>query len=143
MKAGRHLLLLMAATGRCVPDRDWTPSLLLCSDCASTQQPLPAPARHAPDLLGLPAGVKTLVVAFGSAPGVPNWGGLLKRLVQSEIDRHQLAFDILYVVDGARMWYSGTARGALYRQTAMMTNRSRSPAQLGRPMHSRVQVAVL
>lgn len=53
------------------------------------------------------AGQKTVVVAFGSAPGVPNWGGLLKRLVQQDFERHHLAFDILYVVDGARNWYNG------------------------------------
>ena len=47
------------------------------------------------------------MVAFGSAPGVPNWGGLLKRLVKQDFERHHLAFDILYIVDGARMWYSG------------------------------------
>ena len=44
----------------------------------------------------------TLVVAFGSAPGVPNWGGVLKKV------RHcsQAPFDILYVVDPARSWYT-------------------------------------
>lgn len=48
-----------------------------------------------------------LVVAFGSAPGVPNWGGLLKRLAADLEQSLGLGFDVLYVVDGGRQWYSG------------------------------------
>ncbi|XP_057819113.2 uncharacterized protein LOC131032188 isoform X5 [Cryptomeria japonica] len=49
----------------------------------------------------------TVVVAFGSAPGVPNWGGLLRR-VKAEMTASNIlpAFDILYVVDGRRSWYT-------------------------------------
>ncbi|CAM6122601.1 unnamed protein product [Calypogeia fissa] len=48
-----------------------------------------------------------LVVAFGSAPGVPNWGGLLKKVKVSMRQRSILpVFDILYVVDSARSWYT-------------------------------------
>ena len=48
-----------------------------------------------------------LVVAFGSAPGVPNWGGLLSRVRNSAQDAAHDCFDILHVVDPARSWYNG------------------------------------
>lgn len=58
---------------------------------------------------------RTLVVAFGSAPGTPNWGGLLSRVYAAAeedagdstepIDAAQ--FDVLYVVDPCRAWYGG------------------------------------
>ena len=51
-----------------------------------------------------------LVVAFGSAPGTPNWGGALRR-VRKDLDASTLhadvSFDILYVVDPERSWYHG------------------------------------
>eukprot|EP00898_Chlorokybus_atmophyticus_P002308 jgi/Chlat1/3078/Chrsp21S03388 len=52
----------------------------------------------------LPSGnARALVVAFGSAPGVPNWGGILNCIrKQSSSD----AFDVLYVVDPSRTWYT-------------------------------------
>ena len=46
-------------------------------------------------------------MAFGSAPGVPNWGGLLSRVRKAAQDSAHDCFDILYVVDPARSWYSG------------------------------------
>ncbi|GBG71064.1 hypothetical protein CBR_g8363 [Chara braunii] len=53
-----------------------------------------------------------LVVAFGSAPGVPNWGGLLKRVKNClESKGFPAAFDTLYVVDPRRSWYSHSKRG--------------------------------
>lgn len=56
-----------------------------------------------------PSAKKALVVAFGSAPGVPNWGGLLKRVELAGAAQPDWAsFDILYVVDGSRSWYEGT-----------------------------------
>ena len=48
-----------------------------------------------------------LVVAFGSAPGVPNWAGLLSRMRKSAQDPAHECFDVLYVVDPARSWYNG------------------------------------
>lgn len=48
-----------------------------------------------------------LIVAFGSAPGVPNWGGLLGRLRKAMPSGCQDKFDILFVVDPLRSWYSG------------------------------------
>ena len=49
-----------------------------------------------------------VVVAFGSAPGVPNWGGLLKRVeLAGAADPDWQSFDVLFVVDGARSWYDG------------------------------------
>ncbi len=49
-----------------------------------------------------------LVVAFGSAPGVPNWGGLLKRVeLAGAADPNWQSFDVLFVVDGSRSWYDG------------------------------------
>ena len=50
-----------------------------------------------------------LIVAFGSAPGTPNWGGALRR-VRDDFDKDSHAdvnFDILYVVDPERSWYHG------------------------------------
>lgn len=50
---------------------------------------------------------KVLVVAFGSAPGVPNWGGLLHRVRRAATEDAENDFDILFVVDPARSWYGG------------------------------------
>ena len=52
-------------------------------------------------------GRRALVVAFGSAPGEPNWGGLLARLRADAAEPAHTAFDVLYVVDGGRSWYGG------------------------------------
>jgi hypothetical protein len=83
-----------------------------------------------PAVLRDPEGVDSekspiLIVAFGSAPGVPNWGGLLKKLRNDVVSRGEknvggaganaalavqcarLGFDILYVSDTARSWYGG------------------------------------
>jgi Leucine-rich repeat (LRR) protein len=50
-----------------------------------------------------------LVVAFGSAPGVPNWAGALRRVREDfDNDSHaDINFDILFVVDPHRSWYGG------------------------------------
>lgn len=48
-----------------------------------------------------------LVVAFGSAPGVPNWGGLLRRVRNAAASDQEADFDVLYVVDPSRSWYDG------------------------------------
>ncbi len=49
-----------------------------------------------------------LVVAFESAPGVPNWGGLLKRVeLAGAANPNWQSFDVLFVVDGSRSWYDG------------------------------------
>ena len=50
-----------------------------------------------------------LVVAFGSAPGVPNWGGAIRRIRENfDNDSHaEINFDVLYVVDPHRSWYGG------------------------------------
>lgn len=50
---------------------------------------------------------KVLVVAFGSAPGVPNWGGLLHRAREAAAEDAEKDFDVLFVVDPARSWYGG------------------------------------
>lgn len=55
------------------------------------------------------AGDRVLVVAFGSAPGVPNWGGLLARVSKAAQDAAHECFDVLFVVDPGRSWYSGEA----------------------------------
>lgn len=53
-----------------------------------------------------------VVVAFGSAPGVPNWGGLLRRVkVAMLADNKTPAFDVLYVVDSRRSWYTENKMG--------------------------------
>lgn len=66
-----------------------------------------------------------LIVAFGSAPGLPNWGGLLKKLKADIVTRGKNnaggagtnaaaavataedGFDVLYVTDTTRSWYHG------------------------------------
>lgn len=45
-----------------------------------------------------------LIVSFGSAPGVPNWGGLLKKLQKNV--KNGDAYDVLYVCDVERSWYA-------------------------------------
>ena len=55
------------------------------------------------------AGDRVLVVAFGSAPGVPNWAGLLSRMRKTAQDAAHECFDVFYVVDPARSWYNGKA----------------------------------
>jgi hypothetical protein len=50
---------------------------------------------------------RVLVVAFGSAPGVPNWGGLLKRIRVAGTEPAHNDFDVLFVVDPYRGWYCG------------------------------------
>ena len=51
-----------------------------------------------------------LVVAFGSAPGVPNWGGLLKRVeLAGAANPDWQSFDVLFIVDGSRSWYNGAS----------------------------------
>jgi Leucine-rich repeat (LRR) protein len=50
---------------------------------------------------------QVLVVAFGSAPGVPNWGGLLKRIRAAGTEPAHNDFDVLYIVDPHRGWYCG------------------------------------
>lgn len=70
-----------------------------------------------------------LIVAFGSAPGVPNWGGLLKKLrddvrargvnnvrgagagAAAAVTAARRGFDVLYVADTARSWYGGAGFG--------------------------------
>ena len=51
-------------------------------------------------------------MAFASAPGTPNWQGLLRR-VREDQDRPAHDFDILHVVDAARAWYQGQRPVAL------------------------------
>lgn len=48
-----------------------------------------------------------LIVSFGSAPGVPNWGGLLKKLRKKVGERDGKSYDVLYVCDVERSWYVG------------------------------------
>ena len=65
------------------------------------------PADRHNDVEQLPS---VLIVAFGSAPGTPNWGGALRR-VRKDLDAStvhaDVSFDILYVVDPERSWYHG------------------------------------
>lgn len=52
-------------------------------------------------------GERLLVVAFASAPGLPNWGGLLKKVYDGMAEPAHQCFDTLYVVDPSRSWYHG------------------------------------
>ncbi len=53
------------------------------------------------------AGERVLVVSFASAPGVPNWGGLVERIRRAAQEPAHKCFDVLYVVDAGRSWYNG------------------------------------
>jgi len=58
------------------------------------------------------AAAEVLVVAFGSAPGVPNWGKLLD-LVRASMSREDgVPFDTLFVADPFRQWYGAGAGDA-------------------------------
>ena len=48
-----------------------------------------------------------LVVTFASAPGLPNWGGLLRKVHERMAEPAYQCFDTLYVVDPSRSWYHG------------------------------------
>ena len=52
-------------------------------------------------------GQRLLVVAFGSAPGLPNFGGLLHRIRHELQDPAHHEWDTLYIVDSRRNWYEG------------------------------------
>lgn len=65
----------------------------------------PDPAR--------PAAV--LVVAFGSAPGVPNWGKLLDLVAASMAEADGVPFDVLFVADPFRQWGRGPVVPAGFR----------------------------
>jgi len=75
------------------------------------------PSSPVLDAAGRPAsGGRALIIAFGSAPGEPNWGGLLGRIraassppaaSPSSPDPALAAFDVLYCVDPWRSWYDG------------------------------------
>jgi hypothetical protein len=84
---------------------------------------------------GGPADV--LVVAFGSAPGVPNWGGLLRRVRAAAADPRHNDFDVLYVVDPHRSWYGGgdaAAFGAYRDRLAAVTRRYGHVVMIGDSM---------
>lgn len=70
----------------------------------------PAPAAAAASSTGSSRPTtEVLVVSFGSAPGTPNWGGLLKKVRAAATAPQEQNFDVLYVVDPCRSWYSGEA----------------------------------
>ena len=54
-----------------------------------------------------PGRAKVLVVSFGSAPGTPNWGGVLSRVGKTAETPEQADFDVVYIVDPFRSWYQG------------------------------------
>ncbi|EFJ52246.1 hypothetical protein VOLCADRAFT_116284, partial [Volvox carteri f. nagariensis] len=58
---------------------------------------------------GIVTSNEVLVVAFGSAPGTPNWGGLLGKVYRSAAAAGDEGryFDVLYVADPSRDWYGG------------------------------------
>jgi len=68
---------------------------------------------------GARGGGEALVVAFGSAPGEPNWGRLLARLRADPTTPAASSFDVLHVVDGGRSWYDGGGDGAARWRAAL------------------------
>ena len=59
-------------------------------------------------------GEPTLVITFASAPGLPNWGGLLRKVHQNAAEPAHQCFDTLYVVDPSRSWYDGETPAFAY-----------------------------
>ena len=84
----------------------WKLELAPPSTLRSSTAPASSLSHDLTDSRGSP-GRRALIVAFGSAPGEPNWGGLLSRLRADASEAAHAAFDVLYVVDGARSWYGG------------------------------------
>jgi hypothetical protein len=83
------------------------------------------------------AAAQVLVVAFGSAPGVPNWGGLLRRVRAAADDPRLNDFDVLYVVDPHRAWYGGgddAEFGAYHDRLSAVTGRYRGVVMIGDSM---------
>jgi hypothetical protein len=60
-----------------------------------------------------PGRARVLVVSFGSAPGTPNWGGVLGKIRAAATSAEEADFDVLYVVDPHRAWYGGESAAAL------------------------------
>lgn len=86
---------------------------------------------------GTGADAELLVVAFGSAPGVPNWGGLLNRMRKEAAEPAHAAFDVLYVVDPHRSWYCGLNGDAFEHYAARLhevTKRYRYVVMIGDSM---------
>lgn len=50
---------------------------------------------------------RALVVSFGSAPGTPNWGGVLSKVRAAAGSAAEADFDVVYIVDPHRAWYCG------------------------------------
>ncbi|CAI5483698.1 unnamed protein product, partial [Closterium sp. Yama58-4] len=74
---------------------------------------------------------RVLVVAFGSAPAVPNWAGLLRKVkgdmgLTAAMGGTTTPFDTLYVVDSTRSWYTHAPLPTL-TQAASIVNISSPP----------------
>ena len=67
----------------------------------------PADMAHSCYSVSCLQGQRLLVVSFASAPGLPNWGGLLKKVLHGMAEPAHKCFDTLYVVDPCRSWYHG------------------------------------
>ncbi|KAG2426244.1 hypothetical protein HXX76_013002 [Chlamydomonas incerta] len=70
------------------------------------------PQRPGGTLNGAGSSNDVLVVAFGSAPGTPNWGGLLGKVYKAAQSAAESYFDVLYVADPCRDWYGGGSEAA-------------------------------
>eukprot|EP00198_Chlamydomonas_reinhardtii_P001847 XP_001691183.1 predicted protein [Chlamydomonas reinhardtii] len=84
------------------------------------------PQRPGAPLNGAASSNDVLVVAFGSAPGTPNWGGLLGKVYKAAQSAAESYFDVLYVADPSRDWYGGGSEAAYayYRSRLAATTRS-------------------
>ncbi|KAG2424858.1 hypothetical protein HYH02_015121 [Chlamydomonas schloesseri] len=83
------------------------------------------PQRPGAALNGAGSSNDVLVVAFGSAPGTPNWGGLLGKVYKAAQSAVESYFDVLYVADPSRDWYGGGDEAAFtyYRSRLAATTR--------------------
>ncbi|KAK9830263.1 hypothetical protein WJX72_010668 [[Myrmecia] bisecta] len=82
-------------------------------------------------------GTRVLVVTYASAPGVPNWGGLLKRILAATAEPAHQCFDQMYVVDGSRSWYHGGDKEVVdewFARMKLATDRYQKVLMLGDSM---------
>ena len=76
----------------------------------------------------MPQGERLLVVAFASAPGLPNWGGLLRKVYDGMAEPAHQCFDTLYVVDPSRSWYHGESLPFVHYKLVLVMQTSLEPA---------------
>ena len=133
-------------TGRCGILAAGHPAVTQSTESCSAWQGCTKPVKmtcmwrqRAPSAL---QGQRLLVVAFGSAPGLPNFGGLLRRIRNELQDPAHLEWDTLYVVDSCRNWYEGDSvflGSAKLQMLLMLSHRCCLRIDTSKPNHCILQ----